>query len=105
MPHDWRLAFCTVALLEGTAILVLALMILGAYRKSAKAHHIQGMAASVVGTVGAIIARMWEGGMDDDPWMVFWFMSMFGLKLYFLWWFYDRRPGGHAAPSGKEGSN
>lgn len=98
MPNDWRLAFCSIALIEGATIVVLAVLILNAYRKSPKMTHIAGMAAAVIGTVGGILVRMWEGGMDEDPWMVMWFMAMFGLKLYFLCWFYDRRPGGpHAA--------
>lgn len=101
MSHDWKMAICTAALLEGAAILVLAVMILSAYHKSPKLRHVAVMAFTVLGTVGGVLARMWEGGMDDDPWMVFWFMAMFLGKLYALWWFYDHRPGGHAELASK----
>ena len=91
IPRDIKLALCSLALVEGAALMVLAVLTLYAYRESSRLRHVAGMAIAVLGTVGGVVIRMWDGGMDDDPWMIVWFTVMFGMKLYFLWWFYERR--------------
>ncbi len=93
MPRDFRMAFCTVALLEASALLVMSLLVLRAYAKKENLRHVAGMAWVMFALIAGIVLRMWEGHMDDDPWLVLWFLAHFGLGIYFVSWFYVRRPG------------